>query len=969
MGQGVAVVNRVRWEHSNPGEQERRWEWVIGLCCLTVLVVACFGAVLFGGRQFAFRDSAHFYYPLYLRVQQEWTAGRLPLWEPGANGGMPLLGSPMAAVLYPFKILFALVPYSWGAKLYIVAHDVLAFGAMRALARHWGVSRTGSTMAGLCYAFGGPVLSDYFNVIYLVGAAWAPLGFRAADRWMRLGRRSALIELTLVLAMQVLGGDPQAAYVTVLCAFGYAIGMARARKPFAGWPSLWGIGLLVTLVGWTRIGPAVASRIHGSGGRMSQAILAAAWAVGILAYVASRPRSQRSRLATMLVGLAASVALGLALTGAQLLPVLDHIARSVRWEGPGPVDFYDSSLLPYRMAEWVWPNVFGTFFNGNHYWMALLPPADSQRPWPLSLYMGALPLILAFGAAGFRNGSPWRAWMTIVAVVTFTASLGEFAGPARWSSAGPSPTAGDDSFLGLLAASLPGLRLFRLPFKLLVFTNLAMAALAGIGWDRLAAGVGRRKVITFATGLLALTVLVLIASVIQRDRIATAMASAPQSTSSVFGPLDTRGAMNDLLFGLGQGAVQLTASLVVVVYCIRTPGRAGRVALVVLVADLVAANAPLVFSIPQDDFDRVPEVVRAIRDAERADPSPGPFRVHRLASWVPIGWSKAGSPGRLRELVDWELDTIQPGFGLLHGLSYVSTDESETGLADHERLFQSAFRPVDESIASVLGVAPGQPVVYYPRHAFDLWGARYFILPSFPGGWTSPDRGYAAFLDQTEMIYPEPSALEGPEHAEDRERWVSTKDVQIRRNKLAFPRAWVVHDARLIRPLDGSNPGSRDALVARLGSRDSSGGDNSLLPASDLRSLAYIETDDRESLAPYLPTTPTDTSESVAVRYEGSSRVVLEAHLRRPGIVVLADTYDSGWRLAIDGRPASVLRANLLMRAAAVGAGAHTLVYTYEPASVRLGGWVSAAGLIGILGLVLWARPFPDFLGKFMRLR
>ncbi len=157
----------------------------LSLLCLSAVVIACYGGVLFGGRQFGFRDAAHFYYPLYWRVQQEWSAGRLPLWEPGENGGTPLLGSPMAAVLYPGKILFALVPYAWGLRLYTVGHEVLAFWAMVALMRSWRVSWIGAALAGLSYAFGGVVLSDYFNVIYLVGAAWLPLGFRAADRWLR----------------------------------------------------------------------------------------------------------------------------------------------------------------------------------------------------------------------------------------------------------------------------------------------------------------------------------------------------------------------------------------------------------------------------------------------------------------------------------------------------------------------------------------------------------------------------------------------------------------------------------------------------------------------------------------------------------------------------------------------------------------------------------------------------------------
>ena len=158
---------------------------VLGVICIALLVAACFGGVLFGGEQLAFRDAAHFYYPLYSRVQQEWATSHTPLWEPGESAGTPLLGSPMAAVLYPGKVVFAILLYPWGVRLYVVSHVLLAFGAMLALARSWGVSWTGVLLAGLWYASGGPVLSNYFNVIYLVGAAWAPLGIRASGRWLR----------------------------------------------------------------------------------------------------------------------------------------------------------------------------------------------------------------------------------------------------------------------------------------------------------------------------------------------------------------------------------------------------------------------------------------------------------------------------------------------------------------------------------------------------------------------------------------------------------------------------------------------------------------------------------------------------------------------------------------------------------------------------------------------------------------
>ena len=51
---------------------------------------------------------------------------------------MPLLGNPTAAVLYPGKLVFAVLPYAWGARVYIVAHSALAFLGMLVLMRSWG---------------------------------------------------------------------------------------------------------------------------------------------------------------------------------------------------------------------------------------------------------------------------------------------------------------------------------------------------------------------------------------------------------------------------------------------------------------------------------------------------------------------------------------------------------------------------------------------------------------------------------------------------------------------------------------------------------------------------------------------------------------------------------------------------------------------------------------------------------------
>ena len=125
-------------------------------------------------------------------------------------------------------------------------------------------------------------------------------------------------------------------------------------------------------------------------------------------------------------------------------------------------------------------------------------------------------------------------------------------------------------------------------------------------------------------------------------------------------------------------------------------------------------------------------------------------------------------------------------------------------------------------------------------------------------------------------------------------------------------------------------------------------------PVLDLRQAALIETDDKEGLKGFLSRTPVGPSERVAVIQYEPQRVELRAALERPGLVILADTDYPGWRLTIDGKPASIFRANRMMRGAAVPAGEHTLVYTYESDSFRIGAAISLASFL-VLSHLVWS--------------
>ncbi len=536
------------------------------LAGLGALVLSCFGGVLFQDRQFGFRDAGHFYYPVHLRVLQEWQAGRWPVWTPEENAGMPLLGNPTAAVLYPAKAVFFLLPYPWAARVYVIGHVLLCFVAMRAMLRGWDVSNTGAGLGALAYAFGAPVIGQTGNVIFLVGAAWAPLGFLAADRWLRLNRRKAIAGLAVVLAMQVLGGDPQSAYVTVVSAAGYAAGLAAARNPAgARRVARWGaVGLVAAYVGllglswWSARG-----RDDPSWFPPTAALVLATW--GMAAAVVMR--RARGGFVPMMGGVVDASTLALAVAGAQVVPAVEFAWRSVRAsETQDSYDIYRFSVHPLQVVDAIWPNAYGTVDRGNRSWIVALPGIRESQLWMPSLYLGGLTLVLAGTAAGFRDGPAWRPWLTSVAIVSLLAGFGVYASPllwgrtvASWSAAlGPIETPdiprirtdgflrdGDGGVYWWLASALPAFQAFRFPAKFLVFMALAVCGMAGAGWDRIVAGRSRRAGF-LAGGLLGVSLTALGASWIVGERLRDWLDGVARSVRSVYGPLDVNGAIADL---------------------------------------------------------------------------------------------------------------------------------------------------------------------------------------------------------------------------------------------------------------------------------------------------------------------------------------------------------------------------------------------------------------------------------------
>jgi hypothetical protein len=167
-------------------------------------------------------------------------------------------------------------------------------------------------------------------------------------------------------------------------------------------------------------------------------------------------------------------------------------------------------------------------------------------------------------------------------------------------------------------------------------------------------------------------------------------------------------------------------------------------------------------------------------------------------------------------------------------------------------------------------------------------------------------------------------------------RLVRAGDVNVYRNDVALPRAFLAATARTV-----ANDRAAFAVVKR--------------PDFDPRAEVVIE-----DTAPDYPTSPDPrASPEASITVDEPDRVVVDASVDRPAWLVLNDSFAPGWRVTVDGRPERVFRANAFVRAVPVPVGRHRVEFAYAPVSVRKGAAISLAALLAVAALVLHRRGPP----------
>jgi hypothetical protein len=156
--------------------------------------------------------------------------GQIPLWNPYLFAGVPFLAAGQHSALYPFSVLFYVLPIPQAYGYFTVLHLFLAGLFMHVFVRVIGGGRLGSTVAGVTYALSGFMIVSVDFPMVVAAATWLPLILTATELAIRTQERKAsarspipyLLGGAVVLGIQFLAGHAELSYYVILVTAFYA---------------------------------------------------------------------------------------------------------------------------------------------------------------------------------------------------------------------------------------------------------------------------------------------------------------------------------------------------------------------------------------------------------------------------------------------------------------------------------------------------------------------------------------------------------------------------------------------------------------------------------------------------------------------------------------------------------------------------------------------------------------------------
>lgn len=171
------------------------------------------------GHQYCNTDTIDAVLPGTAYVRNQIFAGHLANWQPMISGGSPLGSMPNLALLSPLSLPYWIMPI-WLAPAFVkLAEFVVAIGGMYLFLRRLGRGRLASSTAGVVFVTSGFMVM-WTNWPQTRTAAWIPALFWAVERLLQRRRLTDVVLVGVVVASMLLGGFPA---IT-----GYALYLASA---------------------------------------------------------------------------------------------------------------------------------------------------------------------------------------------------------------------------------------------------------------------------------------------------------------------------------------------------------------------------------------------------------------------------------------------------------------------------------------------------------------------------------------------------------------------------------------------------------------------------------------------------------------------------------------------------------------------------------------------------------------------
>lgn len=165
-------------------------------------------------------------------IRESLAARQLPLWNPYILSGQPFLANGQHSALYPFSLLFYILPLSKAYGWFTVSQLWLAGLGMYIFLRTLHVTRLGALVGGITYSLSAFFIVSVVFTMIIAGAAWLPLILALIEIIIRKQEDKGLRDYSpipyvvagaLLLGAQTLAGHVEITYYVLLVSGYYAL--------------------------------------------------------------------------------------------------------------------------------------------------------------------------------------------------------------------------------------------------------------------------------------------------------------------------------------------------------------------------------------------------------------------------------------------------------------------------------------------------------------------------------------------------------------------------------------------------------------------------------------------------------------------------------------------------------------------------------------------------------------------------